>query len=70
MTPGARVAAAIEVLDRIAGGTSAEQALTAWARASRFAGSGDRAAIRDHVYGVLRRRRSAGWVGGGESGRA
>ncbi|WP_108815016.1 RsmB/NOP family class I SAM-dependent RNA methyltransferase [Loktanella sp. Alg231-35] len=60
MTPGARVAAAIAVLDQIADGQPAEQALTAWARASRFAGSKDRAAVRDHVFDVLRARRSLG----------
>ena len=60
MTPGARVAAAIDILDKIRAGTPAEQALTGWARASRFAGSGDRAAVRDHVFDVLRMRRSLG----------
>lgn len=70
MTPGARIAAAIEVLDRIGGGEPAEKALTGWARAHRFAGSRDRAAIRDHVFDVLRCRRSAAWLGGGEDGRA
>ena len=60
MTPGARVAAAIELLDDIRDGRSAEQALTAWARRSRFAGSKDRAMIRDHVFDVLRARRSLG----------
>jgi len=60
MTPGARVAAAIAVLDQIRDGAVAEQALTAWARGSRFAGSRDRAAVRDHVFDVLRARRSLG----------
>jgi 16S rRNA (cytosine967-C5)-methyltransferase len=60
MTPGARVAAAIAVLDQIIGGTQAEQALTAWARSSRFAGAKDRAAVRDHVFDALRQRRSLG----------
>ncbi|MBQ2261091.1 MAG: RsmB/NOP family class I SAM-dependent RNA methyltransferase [Loktanella sp.] len=60
MTPGARVAAAITVLDQISAGAFAEQALTAWARASRFAGAKDRAAVRDHVFDVLRSRRSLG----------
>ena len=60
MTPGARVAAAIAVLDQIGGGAFAEQALTGWARASRFAGAKDRAAVRDHVFDVLRCRRSLG----------
>ncbi len=70
MTPGARVAAAIEILDAILSGAPAEQQLTRWARGHRFAGSGDRAAIRDHVFDALRRRRSAAALGGGESGRA
>ncbi len=60
MTPGARVAAAIAVLDQIQAGAAAEQALTAWARGSRFAGSKDRAAVRDHVFDVLRAKRSLG----------
>ncbi|MDP5360783.1 MAG: RsmB/NOP family class I SAM-dependent RNA methyltransferase, partial [Paracoccaceae bacterium] len=49
MTPGARIAAAIAVLDDIGDGAAAEKALTTWARGSRFAGSKDRAAVRDHV---------------------
>ncbi len=60
MTPGARIAAAIAVLDQIGNGQPAEQALTAWARASRYAGSKDRAAVRDHVFDVLRSKRSLG----------
>ncbi|MEL6102672.1 MAG: RsmB/NOP family class I SAM-dependent RNA methyltransferase [Pseudomonadota bacterium] len=70
MTPGARVAAAIAVLDDIAGGTAAEQALTRWARRSRFAGSKDRQAVRDHVFDVLRQRNTCALNGGGSSGRA
>jgi len=70
LTPGARVSAAIEILDHIFAGDAAERALTAWARSSRFAGSKDRAAVRDHVFSALRCRRSFGWLGGGETGRA
>lgn len=70
MTPGARVAAAIEILDHIAAGQAAEAALTRWARSRRFAGSGDRAAIRDHVYDALRHWRSDACRGGGITGRA
>lgn len=70
MTPGARVQAAIEILDQIATGIAAEKALTGWARRSRFAGSKDRAAVRDHVFDVLRCKRSFACLGGGESGRA
>jgi 16S rRNA (cytosine967-C5)-methyltransferase len=69
MTPSARLAAAIEVLDRILAGAPAERALTNWGRASRFAGSGDRAAVRDIVFDALRRRRSAATLGGGLTGR-
>jgi 16S rRNA (cytosine967-C5)-methyltransferase len=69
MTPAARVQAAIEVLDQILEGAPAEKALTGWARRSRFAGSKDRAAIRDHVFDALRRRNSAAQLGGGLSGR-
>lgn len=69
MTPGARVAAAIAVLDRVLAGEPAEKALVNWARGSRFAGSGDRAAVRDHVFDALRRRRSAAAAGGGLTGR-
>lgn len=68
MTPGARVAAAIEILDIIRAGTPAEAALTRWARGSRFAGSKDRAAVRDHVYDVMRRWRSCAALGGAEDG--
>lgn len=71
MQPAARAAAAIEVLDRILGGESAERALTAWGRASRYAGSGDRAAVRDIVFEALRQKRSANALGGGAgTGRA
>jgi 16S rRNA (cytosine967-C5)-methyltransferase len=70
MTPGARLSAAIELLDAVIAGEPAERELTRWARASRFAGSKDRAAVRDLVYDGLRRRRSLGWLGGGDSGRA
>lgn len=69
MTPAARVAAAITVLDDILGGRSAEQALSAWARSSRFAGSKDRAALRDLVFDALRKRASCAALGGGLTGR-
>lgn len=69
MTPSARLAAAISVLDRHLAGEPVERALTNWGRASRFAGSGDRAAVRDLVFDALRRRRSAAAMGGGLTGR-
>lgn len=69
MTPSARLAAAIAVLDRVLAGEPAEKALTNWGRASRYAGSGDRAAVRDLVFDALRRRGSAAVRGGGLTGR-
>lgn len=66
MTPGARVAAAIEVIDRWwPGADGLDRVLAAWGRAHRFAGSGDRHAIAEHVYGAVRRLRSASWAAGG-----
>ena len=69
MTPGARVAAAITILDQVLQGTAAEAALTGWARGSRFAGSKDRAAVRDLVFDALRARRSLSARGGAMTGR-
>ncbi len=69
MTPAARVQAAITILDRILDGDPAEQALLRWSRASRFAGSGDRAALRDLVFDSLRRRQSRAALGGAMTGR-
>lgn len=71
MTPSARLAAAAEVLDRIAGGRApAEEALKAWGREHRFAGSKDRRAIADRVYRCLRGKARLGWAMGREDGRA
>lgn len=70
MTPAARVEAAIQLLDAIAAGKPAEQALTTWGRNARYAGSKDRAAVRDLVFDALRCWRSAAALGGAESGRA
>lgn len=72
MQPQARIAAAAEILDNVIAGDAAEKALTNWARRSRFAGSGDRAAVRDHVFDALRCRLSFAALGatGAETGRA
>lgn len=69
MTPAARYAAAIDVLDQVLDGMPAEKALLAWSRGSRFAGSKDRAAVRDHVFDILRKRRSCERLGGALTGR-
>ena len=69
MTPAARAAAAIATLDRVLAGEAAEKVLTLWGRAARYAGSGDRAAVRDVVYDCLRCKRSFAALGGGMTGR-
>ena len=62
MTPGGRLAAAIEILGALeTTPRPAAEALKAWGLAHRFAGSGDRAAIATLVYDALRCRASAGW---------
>ncbi len=58
MTPNARYAAAIDILDDILEGAPAEKTLTNWARSNRYAGSKDRAAVRDIVFDCLRQKRS------------
>jgi 16S rRNA (cytosine967-C5)-methyltransferase len=71
LTPQARLRAAIDVLETIeAGRDTADRVLSAWGRAHRFAGAKDRAAIADHVYACLRRRRSLAWPLRSDSARA
>jgi 16S rRNA (cytosine967-C5)-methyltransferase len=71
MTPGARLAAAIEVLAEIeARRRPAVDALKEWGLGHRFAGSGDRAAIAGLVYDALRRKSSAAWIMGEATPRA
>jgi 16S rRNA (cytosine967-C5)-methyltransferase len=63
MTPGARVAAAIEILhDILTRRRPAHDALKEWGLAHRFAGSKDRAAISGIVFDALRRKASAAWI--------
>ena len=62
MTPGARLQAALELLDAVWQGTSPPDVLAdAFFRRRRYAGSSDRRAIQDHVYAVLRRRARLDW---------
>lgn len=59
MKPGARLKAAVEVLDDVLTRHSpASVALADWGKAHRFAGSGDRSAIGSLVYDALRQRHS------------
>jgi len=71
VTPGARLAAAIEVFGTIESERRpAADALKAWGVTHRFAGSGDRAAIAGLVYDALRRRASSAYLMGADSARA
>lgn len=71
MKPGARIAAAVEVLDAILGRHQpVATALTDWGKAHRFAGSGDRNAIGGLVYDALRRKASIAWAMESDSSRA
>lgn len=57
MTPGARLAAAIGILSEAeTTRLPLDRALERWAKANRYAGSKDRAAISAHVYDVMRAR--------------
>jgi len=70
VTPAARLAAAAEVLDRVAGSRApAEGVLQAWGRSNRYAGSGDRRAIGERVFACLRARGRLAAAGGAEDGR-
>lgn len=71
MKAGARIAAAIEVLESILSRYQPVSiALTDWGKAHRFAGSGDRNAIGGMVYDALRRRSSIAWALGSDTPRA
>jgi len=71
MTPAARIAAAIEVIEAIEKERRpAADALKAWGLTHRFAGSGDRAAIAGLVYDALRRRASSAFIMGADTPRA
>jgi len=71
VTPPARLAAAIEILDEIARSRGpADGAIKAWGRNHRFAGSKDRRAIAEHVYVALRARARSAWRMGADDGRA
>lgn len=71
MTPGARLAAAIEILDDITTRRRpAADALKDYGLSHRFAGSKDRAAISALVYDALRRRASAAYLMGADGARA
>lgn len=69
MTPAARYAAAVDVLDGFLSGEPAEKLLSNWARRNRYAGSKDRAGVRDIVFDCLRNLNSYAQASGLPDGR-
>ena len=62
MTPGARLAAAIDILSAIdTGNRPADDVAADYFRRRRYIGAKDRARIAGHVYGVLRHRAALDW---------
>lgn len=62
MTPGARIAAAIEALDAIdSERRPADSIIEDYFRARRYAGAKDRRAIQSRIYDILRRRARLDW---------
>lgn len=63
MTPGARVAATIELLDEIVSRSErpADLVANAYFRSRRFIGSGDRRAVSERVWSILRRYGQLAW---------
>jgi len=62
MTPGARIEAAIGLLQQIDEGRGpADDIVATYFRRHRFAGAKDRAAISEHIYAVLRHRAELDW---------
>ncbi len=71
MTPAAQVAAAIEILDKLADNRRpAGDVIKEWGLSHRFAGSKDRASISSLVFDTLRKRASAAYVMGEDTARA
>ena len=69
MKPGARIQAAIELLDQIGASTvPADRLVGNYFRSRRYAGSKDRRAVTEMVYDILRRRGEYAWIAGGSSG--
>ena len=71
MTPGARLQAAIEILEGLEKTAQpADGYLRDWFRSRRYAGVKDRAAVSERVYAVLRHRASLAWRIGSDAPRA
>jgi len=62
VTPGARIEAAIELLEGVwSDTTSPDRLVDAYFRKRRYAGSSDRRAISERMYNVIRRRARLDW---------
>ena len=62
MTPAARIAAAIEILEQVdAAKAPADKTVTAYLRARRYIGAKDRRAIGQRVFGLLRAQARLDW---------
>jgi 16S rRNA (cytosine967-C5)-methyltransferase len=63
VTPSARIAAAIELLEAIDAAVSrpADAVASGFFRARRFIGASDRRAVSERVWAVLRTRRRLAW---------
>lgn len=72
MTPGARIQETIEILDRLkCSNQPSDRLVASWFRKRRYAGSKDRAFVKDRIYDVLRNyHRLVWWMKGDASPRA
>jgi 16S rRNA (cytosine967-C5)-methyltransferase len=71
MTPGARIAAAIEILEKIErSGSPAEDVVSAYIRGRRYIGSKDRRSITGRVFDILRKQARLNWLSKTENARA
>ncbi len=62
MTPAARIAAAIEILEQVAAAEApADKTVTTYLRARRYIGAKDRRAIGQRVFGLLRAQARLDW---------
>lgn len=70
MTPGARIAAAIEILEKVErSGSPAEDVVSSYIRGRRYIGSKDRRAITSRVFAILRRQARLDWQSGSKEAR-
>jgi 16S rRNA (cytosine967-C5)-methyltransferase len=67
MTPGARIAATIEILEKVERSRSpAEDVVSSYIRGRRYIGSKDRRTITNRVFNILRRQARLNWLTGGD----